>query len=176
MFRDEHLGKAVALRREMRGMSQVALARAIGVTKGTMNGYERGSRGMDKATLDRISTSLECDAIAIWDDAYKIFRYNYLRERAEALGTTVEELAQRLDPRPSIDQIQKGFQAVQGDLWRVMSDVLAFLRPDRYDESRSGVPVWGVIVSPRSQSRRNRALQLRRSKKPRAKAAPRNGD
>jgi len=172
MFRDEHLGRAVALHREFRGMAQVALAKAIGVTKSTMNGYERGSRGMDRSTIERISSVLECDSLLIWDDAYKIFRYNYLLERAQEIGVTVEEMAARLDHRPSLEQIQKDFQALHGALWQVWSDMLAFLKPDRYDESSSGVPVWGVVVAPRSPApaRKGRALQLRRGRKARVKS------
>jgi hypothetical protein len=134
---------------------------------------------MDRGTIDRISGVLDCDPIEIWEDAFKIFRYNYLLERSREIGVTVEELAARLDPRPSLEQIQKDFQALQETLWRISADMLAFLKPERYDESRSGVPVWGVVVTPRSPSpaKKTRALQLRRSKKTRSRTAARgNGD
>jgi transcriptional regulator with XRE-family HTH domain len=164
MFGDEHLGRAVALRREFRGMTQLALARAIGVNKSTMNGYESGSRGMDDGTLERISTILECDSIEIWADAFKIFSFNYSRERAEKAGVPVAEWVARRQQRPSMEQVREAFHAIGDKVWQLLSAVLAFLRPDREYESQSGVPVWGVVVHPHTTTKRKRAIRFRQGK------------
>lgn len=164
MIGDEHLGKAVALRREFRGMSQVALARAIGVNKATMNGYERGSRGMDESTLERIAAVLECDYVDIWDDGYKIARFNYLRIRAEKTGVAIDELASRIHRKPSIEQIREAFHALGEKVWQLLASILTFLRPDRDYESQSGVPIWGVIVAPLVKAKRKRAIHLKGGK------------
>ena len=171
MFGDEHLGRAVALRREFRGMTQVALARAIGVNKATMNGYESGSRGMDEGTLDRISAILECDGIEIWVDAFNIFRFNYFRERAENAGVPVEEWVARRQQRPSIEQVREAFHSIVDKVWQLLSAVLAFLRPDREYENRSGVPIWGVVVHPRITTKRKRATRFRQGNRALARGA-----
>lgn len=164
MFGDEHLGKAVKLRREFRGLSQLALARAIGVNKATMNGYEKGSRGMDESTLEKIAAALKCDRVEIWDDAYKIFRFNYLRIRAESDGVAIDELAARIHHKPSIEQIRELFHALGEKVWQLLVSILTFLRPDRDYESQSGVPIWGVIVEPLDKSKRKRAVRFERGK------------
>lgn len=164
MFGDEHLGRAVALRREFRDLSQVALARAIGVNKATMNGYEKGSRGMDEATLERIATALECDCVDIWDDGYKIFRFNYLRIRAEKAGVAIDDLVTRTPRKPSLEQIREAFHSIGERVWQLLVAVLTFLRPDRDYESQSGVPIWGVIVNPLVKTKRKRAVRFERGK------------
>lgn len=163
MFGDEHLGRAVALRRERRGLAQVDLAAAIPVNKATMNTYEKGKRGMDEATLDRIAAVLKCQTVDLWDDAYGIFRFNLLRKRAETMGTTAEELVGRTRPIPTLDGIRTGFQAVADNLWKMVADVLLFLRPDRADGNQGSVSMWGVIVdTPRASSK---AIRFQRGKK-----------
>ena len=172
MFGDEHLGKAIALRRDRRAVTQVELAAKIGVNKSTMNAYERGKRGMDEATLDRIAAVLECDPLEIWEDAFKIFRYNYFAKQAKRMGVTAEELAHRTDPRPSIERLGTGFRAIADTVWTFMVDVLAYLRPDRYYESRNGISMWGVVVKPPAKATRRRAIRFRRGKKATAGTEP----
>jgi transcriptional regulator with XRE-family HTH domain len=164
MFSDKHLGRAVALRREVRGKDQSDLAREIGVHKSTMNGYEKGTRGMDEATIEKISLALDCAPIEIWEDAFNIFRYNYFREQAEKAGVSIEELAAKIQSRPSVEQIQASFQALFDYLWKLLADVLAFLRTDRQLEGRTQIPAWGVFVSSETSAKRKRALELQRGK------------
>jgi transcriptional regulator with XRE-family HTH domain len=175
MFNDKHLGRAVALRREVRGMDQSELAHAIGVHKSTMNGYEKGTRGMDEATIEKIAVALDCTVIDIWDDAYNIARYNYFREQAEKAGVSIDELVAKLQSRPSVEQIQASFQALFDHLWKLLANVLAFQRPDR-PEGRTRIPGWGVFVSSETQGKRKRALELQRGKpkssKPRKRKEP----
>src|ERR1700742_2174282 len=130
MFSDRHLGRAVALRREIRGMDQIDLAHEIGVHKATMSGYEKGTRGMDQGTIEKIAGALDCAFIDIWDDAYSIARYNYFREQAEKAGVTIDELVAKVHSRPSVEQIQASFQALFDHLWKLLANVLAFQRPD----------------------------------------------
>jgi transcriptional regulator with XRE-family HTH domain len=162
MFGDEHLGRAVALRREFRGQDQAELARAIGVHKSTMSGYEKGTRGMDEAALEKISTALGCESIEIWNDAFNIFRFNHFRVRAESVGVPIEELMARVQQRPSVEQIHTMFQAMVDDLWKLLGSVLAFLHADREAPNRTRVPAWGVVVT--SKSKKLRALQFQRGK------------
>ncbi len=164
MFSDKHLGRAVALRREVRGKDQSHLAHEIGVHKSTMNGYEKGTRGMDEVTIEKISQALDCAPIEIWQDAFNIFRYNYFREQAEKAGVPIEELVVRIQSRPSVEQIQASFQALFDTLWKLLADVLAFQRPDGQLEGRTQIPAWGVVVSSETQTKRKRALDLRRGK------------
>lgn len=164
MFGDEHLGRAVALRREFCGLTQLALAREIGVNKTTMNGYEKGSRGMDESTLERIAAVLKCDCVDIWDDAYKIFRFNHLRIRAEKEGVAITDLASRIHRKPSIEQIREPFHAIGEKVWQLLVSILTFLKPDRDYESQSGAPVWGVIVDPLVKAKRKRAVRFSRGK------------
>ncbi len=163
MFNDRHLGRAVALRREVRGMDQGDLAREIGVHKSTMSGYEKGTRGMDRATIEKIAAALDCDFVDIWDDAYNIARYNYFREQAEKAGISIDELVAKLQSRPSVEQIQASFQALFDHLWKLLANVLAFQRPDR-PEGRTQIPGWGVFVSSETQTQRKRALKVQRGK------------
>jgi transcriptional regulator with XRE-family HTH domain len=165
MFGDEHLGRAVALRREFRGMTQLALARAIGVSKATMNGYERGSRGMDASTLERISMVLECQAIEIWEDGFKIFRYNHLREQAERMGINVNDLIDRLYPQTSLEQVREAFQTTEGKIWELVANFVNALKSDNNFGSRSGVPQWGVVVSSKTNGKRERVVRFRKKKK-----------
>jgi len=164
MFSDKHLGRAVALRREVRGKDQRNLAHDIGVHKSTMNGYEKGTRGMDEVTIEKISQALDCTPIQIWQDAFNIFHYNYFREQAEKAGVPIEELVARTQSRPSVEQIQVSFQALSDTLWKLFADVLAFQRPDGQLEGRTQIPAWGVVVSSDTQAKRKRALDLRRGK------------
>jgi len=165
MFGDEHLGRAVALRREFRRMTQLALARAIGVNKTTMNGYETGSRGMDTPTLEKISSALECQPIEIWEDGFKIFRYNHLREQAEKMGIKVEELINRLYPQGSLDQVREAYAAADEKVWEFVASLASFLKPDREYESQGGVPRWGVVVPLKTNGKRERAVRFRKGKK-----------
>ena len=165
MFGDEHLGRAVALRREFRRMTQLALARAIGVNKTTMNGYETGSRGMDTPILEKISSALECQAIEIWEDGFKIFRYNYLCEQAERMGVNVKDLIDRLYPQASLVEVRKAYDAADEKLWELISSLASFLKPDREYESQGGVPRWGVVVPLKTNGKRERAVRFRKGKK-----------
>jgi transcriptional regulator with XRE-family HTH domain len=164
MFSDKHLGRAVALRREVQGRDQGDLAHEIGVHKSTMNGYEKGTRGMDEATIEKISLALDCAPIEIWEDGFNIFRYNYFREQAEKAGVSIEELVAKIQSRPSVEQIQASFQTLFDHLWKLLANVLAFLRPDRQLEGRTQIPSWGVVVSSDTQAKRQRALEIRRGK------------
>lgn len=165
MFGDEHLGRAVALRREFRGLTQLALARAIGVNKTTMNGYERGSRGMDSSTLEKISSVLECQPIEIWEDGFKIFRYNHLREQAERMGVSVKDLIDRLYPQTSLDQVREAFHAMDGKVWELIASFVNLLKSDQGYGSQSGVPHWGVVVPLKVNGKRERAVRFRKGKK-----------
>jgi transcriptional regulator with XRE-family HTH domain len=177
MFSDKHLGRAVALRREALGRDQTDLARTIGVHKSTMNGYEKGTRGMDTVTIAKISEALDCEPIEIWDDAFAIFRYNFLRELADKMGIPIEDLVAGIHSRPPIEQIQASFQTLSNHTEQLLTSILAFLRPDRYLEGRLQIPTWGVIVSSETLAKRKRAIHLQRGerKKPRKRKEPKSG-
>jgi transcriptional regulator with XRE-family HTH domain len=163
MFGDQHLGKAVALRRESRSMHQLTLARGIGVNKTTMNGYERGTRGMDESAIDRIAAVLECEAVEIWDDAYEMFRYNFLLERAEKTGVAVEELIDR-NPRPApTERLAEAYPPMLEKIWQFLQ--IAFEQCNgRGSEARASILRWKVLVPPRIKSKSTRATGFRRGK------------
>ena len=172
MFGNEHLGRAVTLRRVRRDMTQLDLAKAIEVNKATMNSYESGRSGMNVATLDRIAAVLECDTLDLWDEAFGIFRYNLLRQRAESLGVTVEALAGRTRPEPTLEGIRARFQTLGETVWTMIADVLTFLRPDRAGDPQHRVSTWGVIVNtPETYSK---AVRFRRGRKgaPKPRSSP----
>lgn len=177
MFNDKHLGRAVALRREALGRDQIDLAHTIGVHKSTMNGYEKGSRGMDIATIVKISQALGCEPIEIWDDAFGIFRFNYFREQAEKMGVPIEELAAGIHSRPSAEQIQASFQTLSDQARQFLSLILPFLRADRAREGRLQIPTWGVVVPSETPEKRQRAIELQRGrkKKPTKRREPKGG-
>jgi len=163
MFGDQHLGKAVAMRRESRGMAQQALARGIGVNKTTMNGYERGTRGMDGAAIERIAAVLECEAIDIWDDAYNMFRYNFLVERAERMGVPVEELIDRNQRSSSPEMLVEAFHPMMQSNLRFLQTAFEWCS-SRGNESRASILHWKVLVPPRIKSKSTRATGFRRGK------------
>ena len=151
MIGPEYLGKAVAIRRDAGDVTQLAFAQEIGVNKATMNAYEKGRRPVDEATLEKISQALKCEPIDLLQDAFTLFRYNYLRRHAEKTGVTPEELAARADSSPSLEEIRLAFQSIGTDPWGLIAKILEFLRPDRFYETRSPVPLWGVVVDPPSK-------------------------
>jgi transcriptional regulator with XRE-family HTH domain len=104
-FGDEHLGKAIAILRDRRGLLQKDLAARIRIGKGTMNQYELGRRGLPEETLERIAEVLESETIEIWDMAHAIFRFNHFLERAERENVDVEELIARHEARSSVEGI-----------------------------------------------------------------------
>jgi transcriptional regulator with XRE-family HTH domain len=142
-------------------MHQQALAKGIGVNKTTMNGYERGTRGMDGAAIDRIAAVLECDPIDIWDDAYEIFRYNFLLERAERMGVAVEDLVERNHPQALSQRLAERFQPMVEKVWEYMQTAFEFHNA-RGSEARSGITRWKVLVPPRIKVKRTRATGFRR--------------
>jgi transcriptional regulator with XRE-family HTH domain len=165
MFGPEYLGKAVAIRRGEG--SQVELAAAIGVNKSTMNAYERGKLRIDETTLDRIAEALQCDPIDLLQDAFYLFRYNHFRRRGAKIGVTAEELAARMDPHSSLDEARDAFQAIGVDPWRFVAKMLELMRPERFYETRSRVPLWGVVVEPPSKAPRKST-----AKKPKKESGP----
>ena len=163
MFGDQHLGKAVALRRESRSMHQITLARGIGVNKTTMNGYERGTRGMDESALDRIATVLDCEAIDIWDDAYAIFRYNFLVARAERMGVPLDELVDRHQRPLSTERLAEALQPMMEKTWQFLQVAFEWCSA-RGNEARDSIARWKVLVPPRVKVKRTRATGFRRGK------------
>ncbi len=57
---DETVGATIRLRRKSRGLSQAALAEAIGITFQQVQKYERGANRVSASTLVRIATALDC--------------------------------------------------------------------------------------------------------------------
>jgi transcriptional regulator with XRE-family HTH domain len=100
-FGHEHLGKAIALLRGSRGLSQKELAERSEIQPGALSGFEKGKKAIDEEDLLRICKELDFDPIKVWDLAYQAFRYNYYLERATAEGVAVEELIERVEKRPS---------------------------------------------------------------------------
>jgi DNA-binding XRE family transcriptional regulator len=148
-------------------MTQADLAQAIEVNKATMNTYESGRSGMEAATLDRIAAVLECDTLDLWEEAFGIFRYNFLRQRAESLGVTVETLAGRAHPEPTLEGVRARFQGLGDSVWAMIAEVLAFLRPDRAGSPQHRVSMWGVIVNTPASAKAVRFRHgRRRARKP----------
>jgi transcriptional regulator with XRE-family HTH domain len=152
MFGPEYLGRVITIRRGEG--TQGELAAAIGVDKATMNAYERGRHRIDEATLERIAMALQCNPFDLLQDAFYLFRYNHFRRRGEKIGVTAEELAAREDPRPSLDEVRDAFRTVGADPWSFIAKILEHLQPDRFYETRSRVPLWGVVVEPPSRAPR----------------------
>jgi len=146
MFGPEYLGRAIAIRRGEG--KQVELASTIGVDKATMNAYEKGRRRIDEATLERIAEALQCDPIHLLQDAFYLFRYNHFRRRGEKIGVSAEELAAQADRHPSLDEVRDAFRSLGENPWSFVAKMLEHLRPDRYYETGSRVPLWGVVVEP----------------------------
>jgi transcriptional regulator with XRE-family HTH domain len=128
-FGHEHLGKAVALLRDSRGLDQTELAEKAGIQPNALSQYEKGSRGLNQKVFLRICEALDFDPIKIWDLAYRAFRYNYYLERATAEGISVEELIERVETRPSQQQIREGYQAWKDQESRFFELILPTLKP-----------------------------------------------
>lgn len=62
---DARIGKAVRERRESVGMTQAALAAAIGVTFQQVQKYEQGRNRVAASKLVRIADALKCDAFEL---------------------------------------------------------------------------------------------------------------
>lgn len=167
-FGDEYLGKAVAFLRHSKDLKQQQLAEKIGVKPGTMNQYESGRRGMSEDVVARIAGALEIGEIQIWDTAYRIFRYNCLREWAAREGTTVEDLISRLGSRPSIDQILQTYDSRTEHDRRLVDLTFRFLESLGSDGLDSA-NLLKIVVQARSQrpSRENKkAVRLSRKRGP----------
>jgi len=149
-FGHEHLGKAVAFLRDSRGFDQNELAGKIGITPGSLNQYEKGRRSMTEDVLQRISEALSLNPIQIWDAAYRMFRYNYFLEWAAAEGITVEELTDRVEVRPSIEQILESHRSRMEHEGHFIDLTLRFLGSlgNTGLESRN---LLKVVVRPRSR-------------------------
>jgi DNA-binding Xre family transcriptional regulator len=165
MFGPEYLGRAVAIRRGEG--TQGNLAAAIGVNKSTMNAYENGKLRINEATLDRIAEALRCEPIDLLQDAFYLFRYNHFRRRGEKMGVTAEELAARADSRPSLEEVRDAFRSFGENPWSFVSKILEHLQPDRFYETHSRVPLWGVVVEPPRKTPRTG-----KAKKPKKTARP----
>lgn len=111
-FGNEHLGRAVAFLRDSQDLKQNELAAKLGLHPGTLNQYETGRRGMTEALVEKIAAALQLDPSAIWDTAFKIFRYNYFLERAQGEGITVEDLIDRVEMRPSVEQVMESYDSM----------------------------------------------------------------
>jgi transcriptional regulator with XRE-family HTH domain len=110
-FGNEHLGRAVAFLRDSQDLKQYELAAKIGLKPGTLNQYESGRRSMNEDLVKRVAEALRLDPITIWDTAFRIFRYNYFLERADEEGIAVEELIDRAEMRPSVEQIMESYDS-----------------------------------------------------------------
>jgi len=165
-FGDEYLGKAVAFLRHSKDFKQHQLAARIGVKPGTMNQYESGRRGMSEETVARIAGALEIGEIEIWDTAYRIFRYNCLRDRAEREGTTLEALISRLGTRPSIDQILQTFDSRTEHDRRLVDLTFRFLEALGRN-GLDGTNLLEIVVqarSPRNPRESRKAVRLSRKR------------
>lgn len=58
----EIAGMNVKLLRGMRGLTQEKLAELAGMKRGQVGEFERGSRGIQLATLDRLATALDVES------------------------------------------------------------------------------------------------------------------
>jgi transcriptional regulator with XRE-family HTH domain len=58
---DPRIGDAVAAARQARGISQGKLARAIGVTVGTVQAYEHGRTRIAVERLADLASALQCE-------------------------------------------------------------------------------------------------------------------
>lgn len=165
-FGDEYLGKAVAFLRHSKDLKQHQLAARIGVKPGTMNQYESGRRGMSEDVVARIAVALEIRELQIWDTAYRIFRYNGLREWAEREGTTVEELLARSGSRPSVEQILETYDSRTAHDRRFVDLICRFLE----SLGRNGVDganLLEVVVQtrpPRGSRDTRKAVRLTRKR------------
>jgi len=153
-FGHEHLGKAVALLRDSRGLDQTELAERAGIKSNALSQYEKGSRGLNQKVFLRICEALDFDPIKIWDLAYRAFRYNYYLERAAAEGISVEELIDRVETRPSQERIREGYQAWKEQESRFFELILPTLK-------HSGEP---GLESPGFQPQRIAALGCARKR------------
>ncbi len=147
---NEHLGRAVSFLRDSQDLKQNELAAKLGLHPGTLNQYETGRRGMTEALVEKIAKVLELDPLTIWDTAFKIFRYNYFLERAQAEGIAVEELIDRVEMRPSVEQVMESYDAMAEQKRRhteLNYRFLAFSGKAGIDSSS----LLKIVVKPRSK-------------------------
>lgn len=149
-FGDEHLGRAVAFLRENHNLEQQELAARLGIKPGTLSQYESGRRGMGEDLLKRIAQALGLALIEIWDTAYRIFRYNFLREQAKEEGIPVEDLIARFHTGPSVEQVME-----LHDSWaerdRQVKELTLRLLDSRSRSGLDGFNLLKVLVEPRPQ-------------------------
>jgi transcriptional regulator with XRE-family HTH domain len=171
-FGNEHLGKAVALLREMADLSQKELASRVDVQPNTMSQYESGRSGMSEKMIFKIAEECKRDPVEIWDMAYSIFRFNHLRERAEKEDLSVEELVARLRIPPSLEAVLKFFDSLAK-----LFDSLAANVPQLVAgaQESGGHALMKVIVKsrPSKSSKTQKAVGFSGRKKPPRSSKPR---
>jgi len=94
LFSDPYIGEAIAILRAPL-FTQKELAAALGIDKGTMNRYEKGTRSVPENVLVKIAHLIRLEVIDIWNAAFGIFRFNYFRDEAQRTGKDVEEVIAR---------------------------------------------------------------------------------
>jgi transcriptional regulator with XRE-family HTH domain len=158
-FGHEHLGKAVALLRDSRGLDQTELAERAGIKSNALSQYEKGNRGVNEKVFLRICEVLDFDPIKVWDLAYRAFRYNYYLEQAAAEGITVEELIDRMETQPSQQRIREGYQAWKAQESRFFELILPTLKPS----GEPGLESPGLLkmrVKPPSKGSRKKVVRF----------------
>src|SRR4051794_23932254 len=98
LFGVPYIGKAIAALRSDAKYNQTQLAKALGIKKSTMNKYEKGTAAhVPEEVLERIAQIINREVIDIWETAFEIFRFNFLRDQAQREGTDLDTLLARHD-------------------------------------------------------------------------------
>ena len=150
--------------RDSAGLNQKDLARKIDVQPNTMNQYERGRRRMSEEVILKIAEAVKRDPIEVWDLAYRIFRFNYFRARAELEDVDLEELISSQETPASSPEILKLFDSLAADARQLFAAILPAARRDSSSPGLARV----VVQSPE----RDRKPERRKHRKKDSRSAP----
>ncbi len=121
------LGLAIAMRREALGMSQIELAKAVGVSKASVSRWESGDiSNMRRDRIYRLAKALNVSPIdLLYDDINEFTDYSeaVAKDLKSLLGDNPvkEEIAQKLDLKPQLRRIYSAIlrQLLESGLWIV---------------------------------------------------------
>ncbi len=113
----ENFGNNVARLRKQRGMTQIELAKEIGVNKQTISNIEKGESYPTFNNLEKISTVLNASAIQLFGTPEEINLFD-AQEALEEIQQNSGLIYQTLEARNFIDEIMNDthFQRILADL------------------------------------------------------------
>ncbi len=165
LFGTPHIGKAIAALRSDAKYNQTQLAEALGIKKSVMNKYEKGTAArVPEEILEKIARIINREVIEIWETAFEIFRFNFLREKAQREGTDLDTLLARHDPSISADEVDAALDAYVDKLREYEKKRNALVAREKGNR----LPVRNLIVEVAAKKRARKP----RAKKPAASKDP----